>query len=615
MAIEFRHERIWRFILSKDAKVDSRQLRPLKIAIGANDLPALDALIAAGFDVNDVDLNPPPAWLSHRTASLEVDTALKSALVWSNDKNRKTILLKLLDRGASVALRTRHGSALEFAMETSTKEIVRMLLDATTELCDPTNLLFFAAGNMKENLIALSVELGADVNIRVEGGTVLTEALRNYGTLIMPTMSAVQPLLDLGLHIDLSYEEDREAVTSACEPMVLLSKLKKFIPAGIDLNTNYGKEIILLSFLHFSNPRFSASKSRVLPLRSKPLLHWAIDKGADINQTFPTSVLPTLLSIAAVRCTINEVQCLLDCGADPALSTDFGFGSALVAAAFHGSWQECRLLLNQQGVDVNQHHHGFFPNVLYATITGHLDYLRMFKRRGNSKIWDLTSRLGYNINNPRHLKVMKDLIQKGLHLNLPIYNSIEAPTPFFSIGTIWYVIGECCLMHNEVYQSSLPSSWFFIIWELHFTAGFKYHLQSLLRRWFFPGVLGPSSKVLAKVKGCFKFGPEYVVIISLQKNDSQLNVLPIPPKRRVVNFEFKDRRWKAYTPLEFGGVDITRDPVPSSADSTLNPKNISSLDRPNRYSASQDESFVFWLLSLVVISVLAYFLSLAKELN
>ncbi|KAM0412045.1 hypothetical protein ACHAPD_008700 [Fusarium lateritium] len=425
LAIEFRHERIWRFLLDRNVKAESCPLRPLKVAIRANYLPALDALIEAGFDVNDVDLNPPLARLLQRVVEPEVDTALKSALKWSTDGTKKTVLRKLLDRGASVSLRTRHGSALEFAIRTSTEDIVRMLLDATTQLCDLTNLLYFAAHNSRENFIPLLVELGADVNKRVEGRTALIEALERGN------MPSVWSLLDLGARIDFSYREDREAATNVHNSDEVIDRLETFVLAGADLNANDGKETVLLSGLSYPN---------IFDYDYKTIVHWAINNGADINQILPASALPTLLCAAAAKSTADVVESLLGAGADPALNLDFGFGSALVAAAFHGQDETCRLLLDEQGVDVNQRYHCFFSNALYATIMGHLDYLDMDEGDKEYEIWDLESRLGYTVESPEHHAVMQVLFEKGLHLYLPIYKSLEALAPLLDLGSTAYLV-------------------------------------------------------------------------------------------------------------------------------------------------------------------------------
>ncbi|OBS17670.1 hypothetical protein FPOA_09405 [Fusarium poae] len=599
LAIEFRHERIWRYLLTKDVKADNCVLRPLKVAIRANYLPALDALVEAGFDVNDVDLKTPLARLLRRADKPEVDTALKCAIKWSSDENKKPVLRMLLDKGASVTLRTPHESALEFAIKTSTPDIVRMLLDAATQVHDPTELLYFAAHNKKDDLVPLLVELGADVNKRVEGRTALTEALRRRNT------PCVVSLLDVGAGIDFSYREDREAVTNNCGSKQLMWMLEILVQAGADLNASDGRENILLSALSCINASHTSIDDY------KDVVQWAIDNGADINQTLPKAALPTLLCTVAAKYKAAVVQSLLDVGADAALSTDFGFGSALIAAAFHGKHQTCRLLLNQQGVDVNQHHRCFYSNALYATIMGHLDYLDMDKWDRKYKIWDLESRLGYTIESPDHLAVMKVLFEKDLHLYLPIYNSLEVPAPLVYVGGNRYEIGECCIMNNAVYQSGLSSVWFFIIWELHHSAGSKGQLQPLLHRLHFPGYSKLRPRVLAKVKGCFKQRPDFVMIITLHKDHSQLNVFRVPWKRPNVDYEFKDCRWKRYTPREFGGVDDTV--PPSRDDGILDTKNVPSLDEVEARGAKQHETVMLWLLVLVFIGCFVYIISLAME--
>ncbi|KAF4439557.1 hypothetical protein F53441_12543 [Fusarium austroafricanum] len=597
LAIEFRHERIWRFLLKNDVKAGSCCLNPLKVAIRADYMPAFDALIEAGLDVNEVDRNSPLAKLLQRVSDPKVDTPLKAALSWSTNENGKVFLQKLIGEGANVSLET-----VEFAVQYSSDEdLLRMLLDANTQALDPTHLLHLSLINRRKDLVSFFVDQGADINKRVEGCTALTKALTHFD------LSPLRSLLDLGATIDLSYRQDREAIVGSRWTGHAMEILRCLLSAGMDLHANDGKDSLLRSVL--DEPYYGDDDY-------KDLVHWTVDKGADINQILPQSALPTLLATAAANDETNKVQLLLDAGADPSLSVNIGFGSALIAAAFSGQYQACRLLLDQEGVDVNQHHHGFFLNALFSTIAGHLDYLTMDREDRKYGIWDLESRLGYTPEPPKHRAVIQVLFEKGLHPYLPIYESLEALTPFLCIGIDRYTIGECRFIDNGGHQSYLSRSWFFIMWELHTTSISKGHFHSLLGQWHFPGGLAQRSRVFAKVKWFFENRPGYVMIISIQDDYSQLTVLRIHNKISTwLKYEFKEPRWKHYSPNEFGSIEFTQDPIPCTKDDALNPEAIPSLGSLQTTSRDQHRGLVFWLIFSVIIGSLAYILCLAKGLH
>ncbi|EKJ71671.1 hypothetical protein FPSE_08117 [Fusarium pseudograminearum CS3096] len=333
---------------------------------------AFDALVEAGLDVNDTPRNSALAQLLQRggISDLEVDTPLKGALKWSNNNNKKVFVRKLLERGANVSLQSPHGNALGFAIKHSSAEDVRMLLDADKEPHDPTHLLHLAISNERENLVPLLVEMGADVNKRVEGCTALTEVLKQNN------IPNVRSLLDLGARIDFSLWQDREAVTNTEWSDDVIERLELLLQAGMDINASDGKENLLLSILAWSHVAHRTSRD-VYEYDYKDIVQWAIENGADINQILYQSVFPTILITAASKYEPDTVQYLLEMGADPALQVGFGFGSALVAAAFSGRYHACRFLLRQKGVYANRRHRGFFRNAFYAAVSGHLDYLSM----------------------------------------------------------------------------------------------------------------------------------------------------------------------------------------------------------------------------------------------
>ncbi|KAK6716669.1 hypothetical protein SNK04_007621 [Fusarium graminearum] len=471
LAIEFRHEYIWRFLLKNDLSANGCCLGPFKVAIKANDMVAFDALVEAGLDVNDTPRNSALAQLLQRggISDLEVDTPLKGALKWPNNNNKKVFLQKLLEKGADVSLQTPHGSGLEFAIKHSSAEDVRMLLDADKEAHDPTQLLHLAISNERENLVPLLVEIGADVNKRVEGCTALTEALKQNN------IPNVRSLLDLGARIDLSLWQDREAVTNTEWSDDVIERLELLLQAGMDINANDGKENLLLSVLAWSDVAHRTSKD-TNEYDYKDIVQWAVENGADINQVLYQSAFPTILITAASKYEPDTVQYLLEVGADPTVSVNFGFGSALIAAAFSGRYQACRFLLRQKGVYANRRHRGFFPNALFAAVSGHLDYLSMNEDDRRYGIWDLEDRLEYTRDWPEHRTVIRLLLTSYLYL--PIFKSLEPWTPSIYIGQYRFTIGDCWVMGSAGLYSYISSTWFFIM-EIALSESFGKWIEGL----------------------------------------------------------------------------------------------------------------------------------------
>lgn len=110
--------------------------------------------------------------------------------------------------------------------------------------------------------------------------------------------------------------------------------------------------------------------------RSLVLLRCSLKAGADPNaRTRRWSHLCT-----AVRSNPMARHELLAARADVSVALEEVDGSALATAAFHGNVDGCKLLLDA-AVDVNMPLRGYFPNVLYAPMTGNMRYERLYPTR------------------------------------------------------------------------------------------------------------------------------------------------------------------------------------------------------------------------------------------
>ncbi|KAG4282209.1 hypothetical protein FPRO04_13385 [Fusarium proliferatum] len=210
LAIMYRHEHIWKFILSAKARINHGTPRPLSLAIVANYPEAWEALLEAKLDVNEIDSSCKRFSLLTKPHMPSPDTLLKAALWHSKASSRRYLLQTLLDRGADVNLKTQDGHTLELALKYSDEEAVQLLLCANAEAYSPNHLLSLAVRNQNFNLVPLLANLGANVEEQWEG------VLPLVGALSEGNLSTVQSLLEMpGTSIDLSDQDHREAILSA----------------------------------------------------------------------------------------------------------------------------------------------------------------------------------------------------------------------------------------------------------------------------------------------------------------------------------------------------------------------------------------------------------------
>ncbi|KAM5344740.1 hypothetical protein ACJ41O_010602 [Fusarium nematophilum] len=439
LAIEYHWEEIWRFLVGKGVRLDLGLPRAMTTAIRRDHRAAFDALLEAGADVNGIDPSRMMIW-----ESKEEDTLLKTALSrrWAKD-NEYLYVHRLLEVGADVNMETPHGSALEFAAGDSTSQGVQILMEAGARVSRPDYLLSLAADSDNAEAIRVAVEHGADVNGPQADLSPLIRAVKGGN------IKAARILIDLGANSDrISSDSPGTALAAAVETKSP-ELLRFLLDAGADINVNNGKESPLtLALLH----------------RRDEMAHMIIDAGADVNQVLPGALFPTPLAVAAVPTGGNcLVRILLEAGADPVLTVDAGFGSALAVAAFFGQPKTCRRLLEQGRVDVNQPQKGWFRNAFAAFVTGHQLVMNDFRR------WSLVLPVrGIGTPGPCHDEVLDLFFSKGLTY-APLFLDLGPLSPSILVNGLAArpeTSSSAWLFHREQRRACMTLAWAFILWEL-----------------------------------------------------------------------------------------------------------------------------------------------------
>ncbi|KAH0420269.1 hypothetical protein CcaCcLH18_14102 [Colletotrichum camelliae] len=354
-------------------------------------MPAFEALIDAGADVNQIDLSLSRDDSPQFSKSLGIDTPLKAAMcaasydlrgrwpisapisAWHgyrrhfdhpghfDGKNEGYKFVdELLHNKALVDMETDHGSALELAAKHLNTEDAIILLNELQIIPRPDLLSCLAAENEMADLEYFIERLGVDVNCQWEGISPLMRATRARNT------RGVRQLLRLGAKFELASKRDQEMV---CIGAYMndweddeTGVLDLLFASDFDINATDGESSLLYTFIMLYPERTEAIQELIYA-------------GANVNQILPRSRFRTALSLAAGLGYLKLFEALLDAGADPALDANTGVGNALASAAFSGELDICRMLLDRKLFDVNAAQGGFFSNVLFALIDGHTIYL------------------------------------------------------------------------------------------------------------------------------------------------------------------------------------------------------------------------------------------------
>ncbi|KAF5548835.1 het-E-1 heterokaryon incompatibility protein [Fusarium mexicanum] len=626
LAVVHGHECIWKFILSANAKVNNGNPGPLIGAIICNNMKAFEAILEAGADVNyiqprqsrtipkrseialfakaNVKSGPQIATIQcDNMLSFKVDmlkarskanyslhyrplkvrkgcegpranTALEAALWFSRKRSQRFLIQILLDRGADFNTEVGNITTLELAVLDRDEETVRALLDANTVVYNPDHFLSLAARNTQYNLIPLFVNLGANIEKPWEGVLPLVLALR-WGNL-----PVVQSLLEmLGTSIDLSCQDDREAIHSAM-----------FKSGGRDVFP------FLFGSAHHINWLDCEIDNLVKALELYSRFEYELS-GLGLNA-----------SNFALGCTegtanrqLSLVDILLNAGADPSISVNFGSRKTITAAAFHGRLHHVRALLDRETFEVKQKQKAAFRTALLAMMSGHLGTV------SRKSIDKQRKPFGHDCVCPRYLEVLLRLFDGDLSVYMPIYDSLTSSIPLLSINRKSLEMNDSRCLHVQGNFECFSRLWLSIMWDLQNSTSPQLPLRSQLRQWQFPGILPLKCFIVTKVTTFSKARSTYFVALSICGNRSHFSLLSAPQRvREPLSHRPENGRWKKYKPEIFGAMrflDLDDENGSSNTDLQAVCGNFEA-----HLSSCHRNRFALVLLT-VVVGLLSYFLA------
>lgn len=333
LALIFRQEPIWRYLLRQKVRVEQGSPRPLLEAVLSGSIPAVTALLEAGSKVNFVD-----------NQYFQAHSPLEAALKSDDTK----IAQLLLDHKADVNLRTPSGLPLDYALDFRRFEFASTLLKAGANISGLDEKLFEMAEHGDCEWISILIERGANPDINMRSSTPLIGAIREGHA------DAVKLLLKSGADVNLIVSLSGSALTAAAENHDL-DIIKLLLEAGADPRLNNGHRSPLTKAVP---ELLTNEKDLVL---SKKTIQALLDAGADLNQVVTSDGGVTALDKAARSRTgsaksspdqyyASLCKFLLDAGADPNIGTE---SRRPLHTAIWGQNMEVVKLLVEAGADLN----------------------------------------------------------------------------------------------------------------------------------------------------------------------------------------------------------------------------------------------------------------------
>ncbi|RKL00265.1 hypothetical protein BFJ71_g5753 [Fusarium oxysporum] len=580
LAIKYRHELIWKFILLAKAKVNNGGPGPLTSAIEYDDMEAFEALLEAKADVNHVYPLPihMARYFGSRPDLRRPETPLEAALWHSRKQSRRYFIQRLLDGGADVNPKTRTGTTLDLAVQYADEEAVRILLDANTEVYNPDRLLSLAVRNRKFNLVPLFVKLGANIEEPFEGVLPLVWALREGN------LANVRSLLEMSdTRIDLSCQDHREAILSA------LSKRDR-------------RNIFPLLFE--SNPHINWRDCETDTL-SRAVISYPKYEYEIRGLGFDGSNFALQCNEGTAHRQLSLFDTLFNAGADQYVSVNFDSGSTLTAAAFHGRLHHFRALLDQENFHVKQKQKTLFRTALFVLMCGRLG-IESWKSPDNRR-----KPFGNEYLRPKHLEVLQLLFDGDLNVYIPIYDFLDSLIPLIYLNGKGFEINNPCHLYRKGYYGCFSRLWFSIMWNLQNGAFPELPLRSQLLRWQFPGTLPHQLTIVTKLTALSRTRPTCFIKLSMRRNRSQFIIVPVQQKvRKSLNQKSGDRRWKRYKPESFGSTGFTQVPDKGVGTGLSNTEADVASGKVEAYCDSHYSRNIGWAPIASLVGLLSFFIAL-----
>ncbi|KAH7200451.1 hypothetical protein DER44DRAFT_750705 [Fusarium oxysporum] len=559
LAIKNRHEPIWKFILLAKAKVNNGNPGPLIAAIQVDDMEAFDALREARANVNEYYRLLQTKRLSTNLNKIRPDTPLKAALRHSRKPSQRYFLQRLLDRGADVNFKTGSRTTLELGVQYADEESL-------------------AAQNWKSNLVPLFVKLGANIEEPFEGVLPLVRASK------VGNLPNVRSLLEMsGTRIDLSCQDHREAILSA--------------PSKRDKRN-------IFPLLFESNPHINWRDCQTDTLSraviSYPKYQYEL-RGLGLDGS--NFALQCVKGTA--HCQISLFDTLLNAGAGPSVSVNFGSGSRLTAADFHGRLHHFRALLDQEKLHVKQEQRTLFRTVLFVLMSGRLGN-ESWKSPDNRR-----KPFGNEYLCPKHLEVLQLLFDGDLNVYIPIYDFLDPLIPLIYINGEGYEINNPCHLYRKGYYGCFSRLWFSIMWNLQNGTFPQLPLRSQLLLLQFPGTLPHQLTIVTKLKALSRARPTYFIKLSMRRNRSQFIIVPVQREvRKSPSQKSGDRRWKRYKPESFGSRGFTQVPDKGVGTGLSNTKVYVASSKVDAYCDSFYSRNIGWALFASFVGLFSPFIAL-----